>query len=162
VTDAHDLPLRDRCLHPRTEVRRRDDAVGRPRYVHQCVDCGASVGCLVAKTTALAGGEPPPFDAALDERAIEDAKRFYEEQRAARSQAWWDWYNAYLRTDAWWAKRAQVLKRDNWICQGCYERQATQVHHLSYAHVGDELLFELASICDECHDRAHVRSNSDV
>ena len=77
------------------------------------------------------------------------------EQRNERSQAFWNWYTDYLRTDAWRAKRAQALKRDSNLCQGCRERPATQVHHLSHAHVGDELLFELVSICDVCHERAH-------
>ena len=34
-------------------------------------------------------------------------------------------------------------------------RPATQVHHLTYAHLGDELLFELISVCDDCRKRIH-------
>lgn len=156
MTNARDLPLRDRCLHPRTEVRRRDDAAGRPRYVRQCVDCGASVGTAVAATIALADGRTPsPFDTALEAHTLADARQFYVDREATRKQAFWDWYDAYLRSDAWRGKRAQALKRDNGLCQGCLTRPATQVHHLTYAHVGTELLFELASICDECHELAH-------
>jgi hypothetical protein len=29
------------------------------------------------------------------------------------------------------------------------------VHHLTYAHVFNEFLFELMAVCDECHDRLH-------
>jgi 5-methylcytosine-specific restriction endonuclease McrA len=90
-----------------------------------------------------------------EERGQEAANRAYAARAATRRQEFWDWYSAYLQSDAWRAKRAQALKRDKGLCQGCLERPATQVHHLTYAHVGGELLFELASICDDCHERAH-------
>jgi len=32
---------------------------------------------------------------------------------------------------------------------------ATEVHHLTYQHVGHEFLFELVAICRECHTRWH-------
>jgi 5-methylcytosine-specific restriction endonuclease McrA len=71
--------------------------------------------------------------------------------QAARAQA----YAEYLQSDVWREKRHQALERDEWTCQGCLERPATQVHHLTYDHVGAELLFELVSVCDDCHERAH-------
>ena len=39
------------------------------------------------------------------------------------------------------------------MCEGCGVRRAAQVHHLTYEHVGDELLFELVAVCGQCHDR---------
>jgi hypothetical protein len=144
------------CLHPRSEVRRRLDAGGRRTYWRQCLECGSTVGAMVASSVALAeGSAPPAFDEAARGRGREAVSRFYAEQRAARDRAWRDGYDAYLRSDAWRAKRVQALRRDNFQCQGCRERPATQVHHLTYAHVGDELLFELISICDKCHAHAH-------
>ena len=151
------------CQHPRLEVRWRLSADGRRHYVRQCLRCHASVGNLIAVAVALADGQKPlPFDETAQARSREVIDRFYAkqsalhtEQRNERNRAWWDWYDAYLQSDAWREKRAQALKRDGGLCQGCLERPATQVHHLTYAHVGDELLFELISICDDCHERAH-------
>jgi 5-methylcytosine-specific restriction endonuclease McrA len=151
------------CQHPQSEVSWRISADGRRYYVRQCSHCHASVGNLIASAVALADGRKPlPFDEAAQAWSREAVDRFYTkqsailaEQRNERSRAFWNWYDAYLQSDAWREKRAQALKRDNGLCQGCLKRPATQVHHLTYAHVGDELLFELAPICDECHERAH-------
>ena len=48
-----------------------------------------------------------------------------------------------------------VLQRAGHICQGCLSAKAEVVHHLTYDHVGDELLYELVALCRACHDRAH-------
>lgn len=65
-------------------------------------------------------------------------------------------YDIYLKTPGWRARRAKVMKRANGICEGCLERQATQVHHLTYGHVFEEFMFELVAVCDECHARVHI------
>ena len=64
-------------------------------------------------------------------------------------------YQAYLRSDQWQELRRRVLQRANGFCEGCWQRRATQVHHLSYAHIGCEFLWELVAICDVCHSRVH-------
>jgi len=71
-------------------------------------------------------------------------------------------YNEHLRSEKWNAIRAKVLKRDGGLCQGCLERPAVHVHHTTYEHLGDELLFELISLCVECHEKIHphMRANS--
>ena len=66
-----------------------------------------------------------------------------------------DRYLSYLRTDDWKDKRRAVLFRDRGICQGCLKAEATQVHHRTYEHLYEELLFELVSLCDSCHRRCH-------
>jgi hypothetical protein len=142
------------CQHQRLEVRCRINSAGRRYHIRQCLDCGCSVGTQVA-----VDGPAPPFDEEALERSRGAVTRFYAERVAARRQAWWDRYNDYLLTDAWRAKRAQALKRDHGLCQGCLQRPATQVHHRTYDHVGDELLFELISVCDDCHERAHRARN---
>jgi 5-methylcytosine-specific restriction endonuclease McrA len=48
-----------------------------------------------------------------------------------------------------------VLQRANGHCEGCGQRKAVQVHHLTYEHVGQEFLWELRAVCSECHDRLH-------
>lgn len=71
------------------------------------------------------------------------------------NQAWWDAYRQYLASEQWREKRWKVLRRANDICEGCGEARATQVHHLTYKRVGQEMLFDLVAICDECHQSIH-------
>jgi hypothetical protein len=151
------------CDHLRHEVRQRIDAAGRPFYQHQCLDCGARLGTAVAAAKALADGrQPAPFDEDLFQEGDRKLARHFDEQRAALNRAIDErWagrrlaYEAYLLSEAWRNKRAEALRRDEGVCQGCRARPATQVHHLTYAHLGDELLFELISVCADCHERIH-------
>ncbi len=72
-----------------------------------------------------------------------------------------DEYDVYLASPEWQAKRAKILKRANGICEGCLERKATQVHHLTYEHVYHEFMFELIAVCDKCHARLHIENKDD-
>lgn len=62
-----------------------------------------------------------------------------------------------------WKKniRPKVFSRDNYTCQGCLEKKAQVVHHTTYDHIGKEFMFELISLCFECHERIHGKNNSD-
>jgi len=64
---------------------------------------------------------------------------------------WFSEHNEYLKSMTWQEKREEVLRRDGYICQACLKKKATEVHHLSYDHWKNEPLFELISVCDECH-----------
>jgi hypothetical protein len=68
---------------------------------------------------------------------------------------WWRQYNEYLLTPAWRARRARVLHRAGNMCEGCGERPATQVHHLTYERFRHEMLFDLVAICNPCHAAIH-------
>jgi hypothetical protein len=81
----------------------------------------------------------------------------HQEFLTAVNQWWWTWYLDYLQSDAWKLRRRKVLERCDRLCEGCREEQITEVHHRTYAHVGDELLFELVGLCDACHAKAHQR-----
>ena len=72
-------------------------------------------------------------------------------QREWNKKEWLDEHNSYLRSEQWRDKREQALIRDNYLCQACLCARATEVHHLSYAHWRNEPLFELVSICNDCH-----------
>ena len=61
----------------------------------------------------------------------------------------------YLLSDKWRYLRNQALKRDNNTCQGRLNKQATDVHHMTYDNWGDELIFQLVSVCRDCHDKVH-------
>ena len=85
------------------------------------------------------------------EQEQDERQRQYQAEQAARDRAWWSWYESYLRSDGWAQKRDLVLRRAGGRCESCGRRRATQVHHTSYAHVGNEPLFELRAVCYDCH-----------
>lgn len=66
-------------------------------------------------------------------------------------------YAAYLQSEEWGRRREKVMQRAGGICEGCRDHVATEVHHLTYAHVTQEFLFELVAMCAECHARWHGR-----
>jgi 5-methylcytosine-specific restriction endonuclease McrA len=66
-------------------------------------------------------------------------------------------YDAYMTSPEWEAKRRRVLGRVGYLCEGCGARRAVHVHHLTYAHFGDEFLWELVAVCEGCHSRVHGR-----
>jgi 5-methylcytosine-specific restriction endonuclease McrA len=68
-------------------------------------------------------------------------------------------YEDYRRSEIWRMKRKKVLKRAKGICEGCLDAEATQIHHITYDHIGDELLFELVALCDACHRKCHPNDN---
>lgn len=89
---------------------------------------------------------------AIREIQIEEREREHQERVDQRR----DDYRRYLQSETWAKIRRKALDRDNWICQGCLENRATEVHHKSYPEVlGTEPLFDLVSICRECHEKVH-------
>jgi hypothetical protein len=86
---------------------------------------------------------------------LEKYRKKIQQENSRESIEWWANYNKYLLTDKWKEIRLKVLERDKYICQGCLVNKATQVHHLTYENVTDELLFQLVSICKPCHEKAH-------
>lgn len=135
---------------------------GQKQLRDQCDICGDLVG--PAKPKHLARPDTPAADTQRRkawkeeyERRVDEAKR----QLEARNARWWDRYTEYLKSPEWQKKRLMVLTRASGMCEGCGQRPATQVHHLTYKHVFHEFLFELVAICDECHDRAHPREEEE-
>lgn len=151
------------CDCERTQVRRRTRANGARAFVIQCLDCGREIRAVGQRSPeVLALAEIIDFDESLRDRWNDECRAHRERQQyireyeqAQKSAEWWAWYNAYLLTPSWREKRLKVLTRAGGICEGCRERKATQVHHKSYEHVGNELLFELVAICDDCHRILH-------
>lgn len=65
-------------------------------------------------------------------------------------------YENYLLCPEWKRKRRFIIERDK-ICQGCLDAPIHDVHHLTYAHVGKEFMYELVGLCRECHSRCHKK-----
>src|SRR5262249_54978782 len=70
-------------------------------------------------------------------------------------------YDAHMNSETWRAKSLAVRRR-NPICEGCGLNPSTQAHHETYENFGDEFLFQLRAVCDECHARLHAHMNDDT
>jgi 5-methylcytosine-specific restriction endonuclease McrA len=88
-----------------------------------------------------------------------DWRASFIKARGVSDEVFFDLYDKYLQSPYWLNRREKVLRRANGICEGCLTRPATMVHHLTYEHIGDELLFELRAICGRCHEKCHEGSD---
>lgn len=143
------------CQHERAFVARRVIQGGRVGPWLLCPACGHSRALKRADYPDL--DALPEFDEGLRDRVYDQNAQLWLEkvhrEREERSAQWWDNYNAYLQSPAWKERRRKVLKRAGDLCEACLERRATQVHHTTYKHLGNEPLFELRAVCGVCHDQ---------
>ena len=132
---------------------------GRRQVVRQCVTCGHSTSGPTKQSVLVEAGvvisDLPPFDRELQDRWDAERRLSRGVERHDRNRRWWADYDRYLASPAWRDRRARVMERDQYQCQGCLEKTATEVHHLTYARAGNELLFDLIALCADCHGRAH-------
>ena len=68
---------------------------------------------------------------------------------------WLRKYNSHIGSRKWQELREQVWDRESGICQGCASEPIEHVHHLTYANMSNEFLFELMGLCITCHLRVH-------
>jgi hypothetical protein len=148
------------CEHPSTELRCKTATNGVRRYHEQCLRCGDYVRPVkAAEIPPAVRDDAPAFDQELQDRwekkKYADFGRRRDDAERAEDARWWQWYSTYLESPAWREKRRLVLARANGTCEGCAAARATQIHHLTYARAGNELLFDLVAVCQPCHQRAH-------
>jgi len=151
-----------RCsTHPKKELRKLITSNQSVQIRPQCLICGLPAGPTRKKAefTAEELAGLPLWDKEIASRHQGERSAAYTVLRDAEENrvrgAWLAEYNKYLRSPEWKRKRALAMKRDGFWCQGCLEQKATQAHHLTYEHVCHEFLFELVSVCDDCHTRLH-------
>jgi hypothetical protein len=150
------------CDHPDRGLTRLVASSGITHFRIQCTGCGATLA--YPRRQSLSAAEmagAPDFDPTIAEDwGVAKQSRFYEliaggeEDGEDASEARAE-YEAYLLTSEWRGKRTLVMKRCGGICEGCMTRRATQVHHKTYDHLYNELLFELVALCRDCHARVH-------
>lgn len=148
------------CKHAITEVRKMIFSNGVVHYVEQCLNCGDNCGARkkseIPEETVLV-----EFDKELRdryrERELESRRLAWDAGRDDRRRE----YEQYLSSPEWRHKRDLVLIRDDFVCQGCLASKATEVHHLTYDNRGDELFFQLVSLCCDCHRKTHKRNPDD-
>lgn len=64
-------------------------------------------------------------------------------------------YSAYLLSPRWKLTREATLRRDGRCCVRCGKHEHLQVHHQTYARLGDERLDDLVTLCSTCHRLEH-------
>src|SRR6516165_1698555 len=144
------------CLHEHTRmvwttINNYGETMRVRQLRSQCKSCGVLVGASLRHELAA----PDTPDVSHDLGVRKTAWTELLEQRAAEEEEWQQWYQCYLQTDEWRGRRQLVFKRAGGICEGCRQAPATQVHHLTYKHAGNEFLWELVAICRDCHERYH-------
>ncbi len=151
----------DVCKHLNQELRIATYKNGSKHYRHQCQSCGEFTGNPVPKSEVV--GEIAQANVELKEiyRIRREEERARIDQKHIRIQRqdgnlFQQRHRSYLASLTWKQKRDKVWRRAGGVCEGCMEAAATQVHHLSYRHWGNELLFELVALCAACHERCHA------
>lgn len=151
------------CQHPEKQTFRYKVANGSVQVRLCCAKCGQAFGHALSQKDK-AWVESLPWladDLSLNyESDRQTEKRLLlvdlaRQQRAERGE-FTKGYTEYLASSEWSAKRALVMKRCGGTCEGCGTKAATEVHHHTYEHLFDELLFELAGLCHGCHERITV------
>ena len=171
IAEMKEYEARFNCLHENLELKRRKVKGDAIQYVKQCLTCGNAMPQPIKTETALkinGGNEPFLFDEqkqvdwkAQKVNAYKEIRVRYEESKNVAIAEHSEWYRDYLKSPEWKLKRKKVLKRANNICEGCLEQPAIEVHHVSYANIGDELLYQLAALCEDCHRKAHINDIQD-
>ncbi len=167
-----------KCTHKIKELKERTISGGSIQYIYQCTKCGRPQGGAIKRDKAFklnSGNKPTSFNQELYESweseqgkefsALHEAREteqnklanYFGVEEKRDKEKFFTFYKEHLKTNKWQIIREKVFKRANNICEGCLEEKATQVHHLDYRNVGDELLFQLVAICDNCHDKCHPK-----
>lgn len=139
------------CGWSESDLRRRVLGNGAVQLVYQCLNCGRSAGNPIAHSSVPNAHKLSSWDDRIAEN--------YDERRAGdrlgEREQWFAEHDAYLKTPEWREKRRLVMQRCAGLCEGCRSAPAEHVHHLSYDHWKNELLWELVGVCESCHHRAH-------
>lgn len=144
------------CHHHESESRVKLDSLGRAQIVLQCITCGKRMSKDIP-TDHLTPAQleaMPKWDMELQRRFhASDQIAWYEEEEEIRKLR--D-YGDYLLSDKWKAIRQKVMERAKNTCEGCGVKPADLVHHLTFKRFGNEMLFDLVAICEDCRIKLHA------
>lgn len=152
----------DACEHPETGIIRWVNGGNQACYNWFCRDCGQKLSTNIPHALAEAHGvKSCDLDTLASRERTYLARRqdrldTFKRQAAERAQPEnRGEYDDYLRSPRWLAMRSRIFQRAGHRCEGCLDAPAVHVHHLTYAHRGDEFAFELLALCAACHHRLH-------
>lgn len=151
------------CKHEKTEIMRIPVAGGSIQVRACCTTCGDRVGNAMSQKDSAWVQTLPIFsgDTSTSYQTRRHAERHTLLLNLARTQyqergKFTKTYKQYLQSPEWRAKRDLVFKRSGGLCEGCGTAKATEAHHRTYQHFGNEFLFELLALCHACHERIHA------
>lgn len=64
---------------------------------------------------------------------------------------------SYYNSDHWRRTSTERKSVDNFTCSQCGEREELETHHWRYDLFNEDILFDLQTLCRECHTRLHHR-----
>ena len=70
-------------------------------------------------------------------------------------------YSDYLNSVFWKDKREHIIETFGNKCSNCEAKMGLQVHHLSYANVGNEQLEDVIVLCRSCHYKLHKNEDDE-
>ena len=96
----------------------------------------------------------------LVEQKCQQYRQEAEQKQQAQRQAFFDMLRDYYNSDEWQYRRAKRLEYNQKYfggkCERCRKKDATCVHHRSYAVLnGMEHTFDLEALCEDCHKMLH-------
>ena len=146
-----------KCEHTNKEIRFKLDSLSRKLFCYQCLDCGKKVNKGWLPRPEHARSYSPFNEEAAKKRiAAEEYERkklWYNEKRRQHRQ-----YEDYINNSPKWRRiRLRVLDRCNRLCECCLIEPASQVHHLNYNFLYDEVAWDLKGVCRKCHLKIHGR-----
>lgn len=72
----------------------------------------------------------------------------------------WNYAANYLKTRHWQETRERVIARAGGRCEECGSPHGLEVHHKTYARLGDERPNDLEVLCRYCHAERHALANA--
>ncbi|MEI6322000.1 MAG: hypothetical protein WCP60_02710 [bacterium] len=151
------------CHHYESESRIKLDSMGNPRIVLQCITCGKRMSKDISTEnfTPAQLDAMPRWDAQLQKKFYALAGiAWYEQKKANDGASLPKDSEDYLLSDKWKGICDKVMARAKMTCEGCGSKPAVQVHHLTYRRFGDEMLFDLVAVCEECRGKINSHTGN--
>jgi hypothetical protein len=150
----------EECTHERQDLRWSTNAIGARHLRMQCLECGLLIGNARSGKTAPEGisDEDTELLTRYLAKRRQQLRSIYHKHQELQLRQQTDFrsqHAEYLKSPAWRRKRSKVFERSGGLCEGCREQPAKEVHHLTYEHWQNELLFELVALCPVCHLLCH-------
>jgi 5-methylcytosine-specific restriction endonuclease McrA len=165
VWETQEGGVTSHCLHTdRCDPVWMENKGGARVYRWHCSLCGSVFGAVISSKAVVGLTVRRHHRTAVEEEArsarvidwvTTESIRRREHKEKAEDAAWHARHEAHLQTPKWKALRHRVMARANGVCEGCGMAQATDVHHLTYVRLGDEMLFDLVAVCRNCHNKIH-------
>ncbi len=140
------------CLNHNLEFVRKITSNGVKVLRQQCNNCGLEVSNGLKNNMVENIDLLKSYNPDLNYMNFTYRKEFSHQLKVEKNNDAFQKYNFYLQSDQWKLKRKKVLERDKNVCQACLTNKAEEVHHLTYDNIFDEFLFELVSVCKNCHN----------